>query len=89
MANELKIRTALPYERVENFLTACCTKHYSMTLDRVEASKNGPCKVLRIAFEDAADCERFRVTFERSLEPLPSVTAPATRDAKGGRASAL
>jgi hypothetical protein len=56
----------LPYERVENMLTTCCIKLYSMTLDGFEETKAGPRKVIRISFEDPSDRERFRVSFQKT-----------------------
>ena len=70
--HDLKLKTALSYERVEHLLAASCTKVYSMTLDDIIETKSGPRKVLRISFEDAADRERFRDTFQKSRDPLPS-----------------
>jgi hypothetical protein len=68
--HDLRLKTWLPYDRVESLLQTCCTKLYSMTLDGIQETKNGPCKVLRISFEDPADRERFRNTFEKRAQPV-------------------
>ncbi len=64
--HDLRLKTSLPYERVETMLTTCCSKLYSMSLDGFEETKSGPRKVIRISFEDPADRERFRVSFQKS-----------------------
>jgi hypothetical protein len=66
--HDLRLRTSLPYERVENMLTSACSKVYSMTLDGIEETKSGPRKVIRISFEDPADRERFRITFQKARD---------------------
>ena len=71
MSHDIKLKTTLPYERVEHLLEACCTKLYSMTLDDIIETKAGPRKVIRISFEDAADRDRFRDTFQRSRDQRP------------------
>lgn len=48
--HDLRLKTSLPYERVANMLTTCCSKLYSMTLDGFEETKSGPRKVTRISF---------------------------------------
>ncbi len=86
MSTDLQLRTWLPYDRIEHLLSACCTKVYSMTLENMEDTDHGPRKVLRISFEEPADRERFRVTFQKSqtdaISPFPSgplVGKPTTR----------
>ena len=79
--HDLRLKTALSYERVENMLTTCCVKIYSMTLDGFEETRSGPRKIIRISFEDPADRERFRMTFQRTRDtksssvPLPPTLA--------------
>lgn len=73
MSHDIKLKTALPYERLEHLLEACCTKLYSMTLDDIIETKSGPRKVIRISFEDATDCDRFRDTFRKSRDQVPPV----------------
>lgn len=67
--SDLRLRTLMPYDRVEELRASCCTKLYSLTLDGLQETRNGPCKVLRISFEDAADRERFRDTFAKRSVP--------------------
>jgi hypothetical protein len=76
--HDLKLTTALSYENVEQILTSCCSKLYSMTLDGIEESKSGIRKVIRISFEDPADRERFRHSFKktRSIKPLSNTRRP-------------
>ncbi len=69
--HDLRLKTRLPYDSVEHLLSTCCIKLYSLSLDGIQETRNGPCKVLRISFEDPADRERFRVTFEKR-SPTPS-----------------
>ncbi len=77
--HDLRLKTSLSYERVENLLSKACEKLYSMTLDGFEETKSGPRKVIRISFEDPADRERFRVNFQRSRDSsAPSVPHPPT-----------
>lgn len=66
--HDLRLRTSLPYERIESMLTTSCTKVYSMSLDGFIETKSGPRKVIRISFEDPADRERFRVTFQKARD---------------------
>ena len=66
--HDLKLKTWLPFERVEDLLASCCTKVYSVTLDDILNTQNGPCKVIRISFEDPADRERFRTTFQNRAQ---------------------
>lgn len=72
MSTDLKLRTWLPYDRIEHLLAACCTKIYSMTLENMEDTDRGPRKVIRISFEEPADRERFRVTFQKSQDAAAS-----------------
>jgi len=77
--HDLRLRTSLPYDRVESMLTTCCTKLYSMTLDGFVETKSGPRKVIKISFEDAADRERFKTTFQKNRDTLSSdVPMPPT-----------
>ncbi len=81
MHHDLKLRTWLPYDRIEHLLEACCSKVYSMTLDNMEDTDHGPRKVIRISFEDPADRERFRVAFQKSQDDMiaPAMAASAGR----------
>lgn len=75
--HDLKLRTWLPYDRIEHLLAACCAKLYSMTLENMEETDHGPRKVIRISFEDPSDRERFRETFQKSQEEMRSPVMPA------------
>jgi hypothetical protein len=81
-SHDLKLRTRLPYERVEHLLTACCTKLYSMTLDGIDMTDRGPCKVMKISFEDPADRERFRNAFQKAHDQASASPPP-----RGGKSS--
>jgi hypothetical protein len=80
--HDLKLRTWLPYDRIEHLLGACCTKLYSMTLESMEETDHGPRKVIRISFEDPADRERFRDTFQKSQEEMRAPVVPSVVGAK-------
>ena len=80
--HDLKLRTWLPYDRIEHLLAACCHKVYSMTLDHMEDTDQGPRKVIRISFEDPADRERFRVTFQKSQDEMLPPPRPNRAGAK-------
>jgi hypothetical protein len=84
--HDLKLRTWMPYQRIENLLAASCRKLYSMTLDNVEDTDHGPRKVIRISFEDPADRERFRDTFQKSQMDTPIPTQAAAFHGKASRA---
>ena len=70
---DLRLKTSLTFEHVDHLLANCCAKLYSLTLDGIEETSNGQRKVLRIAFEDPADRERFRETYQRTRN---EATAP-------------
>ena len=74
--HDLRLKTSLPYDRVESMLLTACTKLYSMTLDGFEETKSGPRKVIRISFEDPADRERFRNTFQKSRDTRTAAVPP-------------
>ena len=74
--HDLKLKTSLPYDNVENMLSNSCSKLYSMTLDGIEDTKSGPRKVIRISFEDPADRERFRANFQKTREATSSALPP-------------
>ncbi len=76
--HDLKLKTLLSFERVEDLLGTCCTKLYSLTLDGIEESSSGQRKVLRISFEDPNDRERFRQTFQKSREDSFTPALPPT-----------
>jgi hypothetical protein len=80
--HDLKLRTWLPYDRIEHLLAACCTKRYSMTLENMEETDHGPRKVIRISFEDPADRERFRLTFQKSQEEMHAPVMPSVARTK-------
>jgi hypothetical protein len=86
ISHDLKLKTALPYTKVEHLLSTCCSKRYSMTLDDIEETENGPRKVIRITFEDPADREQFRNTFQQARgesahpkEPEPRIASDRRR----------
>jgi hypothetical protein len=83
--HDLKLRTWLSYERIENLLAASCRKIYSMSLDNVEDTDHGPRKVIRISFEDPADRERFRDTFQKSQMETPIPVRAEAFHGKAGR----
>ena len=83
--HDLKLRTWLPYDRIEHLLAACCHKVYSMTLDNMEDTDHGLRKVIRISFEDPADRERFRIAFQKSQDEMLPPPRPARTGAKPAR----
>ncbi len=74
--HDLRLKTSLSYEHIDDILAGCCLKLYSMTLDDIEESSRGQRKVLRISFEDPADRERFRVSYQKSRDEAASPLLP-------------